>query len=266
MLEAQGRRRAGLLLPPPPAGNPVAKAAWLLAGSLPFVFLLGIVTARLVGGAGPPQLEVAGAGRLQRAIAAPGFPGGAQDAHERLEATGLLARGRVRRPLLGPPEVVAREKQAVALLPTAPPLALGGDGTVLGPASPADFARAGDTDLPVVRCGEPPGGPEFPECARLAARLAAILLTRPDLDRFVSELDARAGPLRVVVTHRRRPVRILVVAERFEEGLEAAFRHLPALLERWPDLSRVDARVGDRLLVRRTPPFPQTEEEGGENP
>ncbi len=259
LLETRGRGRPRLVLPPPPARNAVAGVVWITVGCLPFVFLLGIIIARLLGGAGPPQFDITGAGRLAREFAASGsFGAAAKDARallKRLEATGLLERGHVRRPLLGPAEIVVLEKTAVALLPTVPPLALGSDGTVLGPASPADAARAGVADLPVVRCGDPEA-PGFSGCARLSARLAAILLSRPDLDRFVSELDASAGALRVAVTLRPWPVTLLVTEERFEEGLEATFGHLPDLLLHWSDLFEVDARVADRLLLRLTPDGP----------
>ena len=62
------------------------------------------------------------------------------------------------------------------------------------------------------------------------------------------------GPYRVQVILRSPAVPILLTERDFAEGLARAAVLLPALVERWPGLSRVDARVPDRLLVRSEPP------------
>ena len=99
--------------------------------------------------------------------------------------------------------------------------------------------------------------PDFPPASSSRGALAATLLERPDLDRFVSELDGTGGGLRIVVTLRPWPVRVVLTSERFHDGLAAAVTHLPDLLSRWPDLAEVDARIDDRLLLRLLPEPPE---------
>ena len=94
---------------------------------------------------------------------------------------------------------------------------------------------------------------DFEERAALAGRLAAALSRRPELDRLVSDMDVSGGPYRVQVILRSPAVPILLNERGFAEGLERVAALLPDLVERWPGLSRVDARVPDRFLVRAEP-------------
>jgi len=220
------------------------------------VSLLGIAAARIFFGEGAPRIVITGAGHLHRDLQNPEFlgnaAGNATAILARLEASGLLASGKARQPLFGPPQVMAVENPATAVVLSGRPFALAADGSLLGPATPADAARAGVADLPVVRCGDP-AAPGFPGCAQIGARLAATLLGHPELDRFVSEVDGSAGPVRVTVVLRPWPVSVVLTEERFAEELGTALRHIPDLLARWPNLEEVDARVGDRLLLRLAP-------------
>ena len=148
--------------------------------------------------------------------------------------------------------VDVEEKRAVALLDWEPPAALADDGTVLGPATAADFVWAGAADLVLIR-GAGRGHPDFEARTALAGRLAAVLSRRPELDRLVSEVDVSGGPYRVQVVLRSVAVPILLNERGFAEGLARVAALLPDLVGRWPGLSRVDARVPDRFLVRVEP-------------
>lgn len=155
-----------------------------------------------------------------------------------------------------------------------PPLAIARDGALLGPATAADLDWAGAADLPIVR-GADPASPDFAERAETAGRLAAALAAEPALDRRVSELGVAAAPALVSVLLRDPPgITVLAAAEPdaagsgspgFTASLRAAATVAPDLLERWPDLTRIDARIPDRLLLRRGgPPPPPTPAPEGE--
>ena len=94
---------------------------------------------------------------------------------------------------------------------------------------------------------------DFAGRAALAGRLAEALSRRPELDRLVSEVDVSGGRYRVQVIFRSPAIPVLLREESFLEGLERVAGHLPDLVERWPGLARVDARVPDRFLVRTEP-------------
>ena len=52
----------------------------------------------------------------------------------------------------------------------------------------------------------------------------------------------------------RSPRLAVLLTERdFVAGLDRVIGLVPDLVERWPDLSRVDGRIPDRLLVRSAP-------------
>ncbi len=229
-------------------------------GSLGLALALGVVIGRLTlsGGAGPPtEVRITGAGHLGDLpagllLGAAGISADPEAIRERFLAAGVSEEVRVERALSGGIRVEVREKQAVALLDSDPPQALSGDGTVLGPATPADFAWAGAPDLVVVR--GLPEGPDFPRAAALSGRLAAALRSRPELDRLVSELSVAGGPHRIELVLRPGALRVLLSEETFLDRFELVAGLIPELTERWPGLSRIDARVPDRLLLRKTPP------------
>ena len=248
----------------------------IVAGSLGLALAVGIGVGRLTAsegassspGAGPAEVRVRGAGHLGALSggAISGSSGLLTDAdaiRDRLLATGVPKNVSVERVLPGGVLVEVEEKRAVALLDGEPPQALAGDGTVLGPATAADFTWAGVTDLVVVR-GALPIGAGFTERAALAGRLATALRSRPDLDRLVSELDVSDGPFRVRLVLRSSGRTVLLTEAGFVEGLERVTLLLPDLVARWPGLSRVDARVPDRLLLRSDPPGGPAHSVGGQ--
>ena len=152
--------------------------------------------------------------------------------------------------------IAVEEKRAVALLAGDPPLALARDGTILGPATAADLVWAGAGDL-LLAHGVPRTNTDRTDRAPLAGQVAARLAARPALDRLASELDVSDGPFRLRVVLRSppfaAPLEVLLTEADFLVGLERAAGLAPDLLDRWPGLSRIDARVPDRLLVRFGP-------------
>lgn len=262
-------------------------------GSLGLAFFVGVFTGRRLSGVEDSlfSVEFRGPGRVDADASAlrAGFfadpEGIRRRLGERLGPAAAAAVGRVEvlRTPEGGVEVVVEEKRAAAILlaggladgadagaPPAgpgggPPLAIAGDGSLLGPATAADLDWAGAADLPVVR-GADPASPDFAERAATAGRLAAALAEEPALDRRVSELGVAAAPALVSVLLRDPPgLTVLAAAEPdaagsgspgFTASLRAAARLAPDLLERWPDLTRIDARIPDRLLLRRGGPPP----------
>ncbi len=227
-------------------------------GSLALALVLGIAIGRgAAGGRARPEVLISGAGHLAAGLAeallgSGGFSTDPKEIRHRLLATGIPETVFVERALFAIPRVEVREKRAVALLSGDPPEALAGDGTVLGPATVADFRWAGARDLPVIR-GAGRGGPDFARRTALAARLAAALQTRPELDALVSELLVDAGPLRVGVVLRVPELTILLTESHFLERFEFVAGLLPDLLGSWPGTERIDARIPDRLLLRPAP-------------
>lgn len=265
--DQEARRRTAnreprLVAPPAPRTPLPRLVARIAVGSVGVALAAGVVVGRLTAAgaavaapdAGPVDVRIRGAVHLEGS----GIPGPAglwADAaaiREELLATGIPERVLVERLLPGGILVDVEEKRAVAVLDWEPPAALAGDGTVLGPASAADFALAGAVDLVLVR-GADRSQADFERRAALAGRLAAALARRPDLDRLVSEVDVSGGPYRVQVILRSPALPILLRERDFLEGLERVAGLLPDLVERWPGLSRVDARVPDRFLVRAEP-------------
>ena len=254
-----------LVAPPAPRTTLPRLAARIAVGSVGLALAAGVIVGRMTAvepasaapESGPAELRIRGAGHLNRSPGAEILrPGGlladAAVIRERLLATGIPRSVSVERLLPGGVLVDVEEKRAVALLDREPPAALAGDGTVLGPATAADFAWADAEDLVLIR-GADGSGADFEPRAALAGRLAATLSRRPELDRLVSELDVSGGPYRVQVILRSPAVPILLNERGFAEGLARVAVLLPELVERWPGLSRVDARVPDRLLVRPEP-------------
>lgn len=268
--EEERRRRldpvARLVAPEAPDNSLSKLALRSLLGSIGLALAVGVAVGRLTAvtepglpaAGGSTELRIRGAGHLGRAagVAMLGSGGLLADAElirERLLATGVLNEVSVERLLPGGLLVRADEKQAVALLDREPLQALAGDGTVLGPATAADLEWAGAADLVLV-AGVPRSGRRSGVHAALAGRLAEALRTRPELDRLVSELDVSGGPLRIRVVLRPEPRTLLLTDKNFLEGLERVATLLPDLTRRWPGLTRVDARVPDRLLVRADAP------------
>ncbi|MXW37141.1 MAG: hypothetical protein F4023_07655 [Acidobacteria bacterium] len=260
------------LVAPPAPRTPLPRlAARIAVGSVGLALAAGVIVGRMTAvetssaapEGGPAELRIRGAGHLHR-FAGPGVldPGGlladAAVIREQLLATGIPERVSVERLLPGGVLVDVEEKRAVALLDWEPPAALADDGTVLGPATAADFAWADAADLVLIR-GADRSRADFAERAALAGRLAAALSRRPNLDRLVSEMDVSGGPYRVQVILRSPAVPVLLSERSFVEGLARVAALLPDLVERWPGLSRVDARVPDRFLVR-SEPVPDPEE------
>lgn len=254
------------LVAPPAPRTPLPRlAARIAVGSVGLALAAGVVVGRMTavetaGAApegGPAELRIRGAGHLNRAAGAGILPpaGLLADAaviRDQLLATGIPRRVSVERLLPGGVLVDVEEKRAVALLDWEPPAALADDGTVLGPATAADFAWADAADLVLIR-GADRGRPDLEERAALAGRLAAALSRRPNLDRLVSEIDVSGGPYRLRVILRSPAVPILLSERGFAEGLARVAALLPDLVDRWPGLSQVDARVPDRFLVRSEP-------------
>ena len=239
-------------------------------GSLGLALAFGIACGRLTRSrsAGPPEVRIGGAGHLGA------FPAGvllgsgglftdAAAIRDRFLATGISEEVLVERDLRGRIRVEVLEKRAVALLAGEPLLALAGDGTVLGPATVADFVWAGAPDLVVVR-GLSPTSAGFAARAALAGRLAAALRSRPELDRLVSELRLEGGPLRVELVLRAPRLTVLLTENGFLERFGLVAGLLPDLSARWSGLRRIDARVPDRLLLRSEPPttVPAAPDEG----
>ena len=266
--EARRRKadREPRLVAPPAPRTPLPRlVARIGIGSVGLALAAGVAVGRMTaietGGVaaenGPAELRTRGAGHLQRASGGviPGSAGLLADAaaiREQLLDTGIPERVTVERLLPGGILVHVEEKRTVALLDWEPPVALAEDGTVLGPASAADFDWAGAADLVLIR-GADRNHADFEGRTALAGRLAAALTRRPELDRLVSEVDVRGGPYRVQVILRSPALPILLSERGFVEGLERVAGVLPDLVERWPGLLRVDARVPDRLLVRAAP-------------
>lgn len=223
-------------------------------GSLGLALALGIALGRLSrGAANEAEVTIRGAGHLGSLSV--GSFANPEAIRERVLAAGIADEVRVERELAGVLRVEVAEKRAVALLDRDPPQALAADGTVLGAATAADFDWAGAPDLVVVR-----GLPEGAEsAAALSGRLAAALRSRPDLDRLVSELSVGGGPLRVELVLRSRAIRVLLTEDGFLDQLGIVAGLLPELRTRWPGLTRIDARVPDRLLVRTGPAPPDPE-------
>ena len=254
------------LVAPPAPRTPLPRlAARILVGSVGLALAAGVIVGRMTateaaGAApesGPAELRIRGAGHLHHFAGAgvldpAGLLADAAVIREQLLATGIPRRVSVERLLPGGVLVDVEEKRAVALLDWEPPAALADDGTVLGPATAADFAWADAADLVLIR-GADRSGADFEARAALAGRLAAVLSRRPELDRFVSEMDVSHGPYRVQVIPRSPAVPILLNERGFADGLARVAVLLPELVERWPGLSRVDARVPDRFLVRTEP-------------
>lgn len=269
-LDPDARRRAvdrepRLVAPPVPRTPLPRLVARIAVGSVGIALAAGVVVGRMTAvetasaapGRGPAQVQIRGAGHLN------GAPGAEIDGsgrlladaaaiREQLLATGIPASVVVERLLTGGILVDVEEKRAVALLDWEPPAALAADGTVLGPATVADFTWADAADLVLIR-GARREDADFTRRAALAGRLAAALSRRPELDRLVSEVDVSGGPYRVRVVLRSPALRILLSEQGFLEGLERVAGLLPDLVERWPRLVRVDARVPDRFLVRTEP-------------
>lgn len=234
-------------------------------GSLGLALAVGIAVGRLTAAGdagpapaiGPTELRIRGAGHLENLPAAARLGSGglltdAEAIREQLLATGVPVAVSVERLLPGGVLIDVEEKRAVALLDGDPPQALAGDGTVLGPATAADFDWAGAADLVLIR-GVVPAAPDLADRAVLAGRVAADLSTRPDVDGLVSELDVSGGPFRLEVTLRSPRLPILLTERGFLAGLDRVAALTPDLMERWPGLIRIDARVPDRLLVRAEP-------------
>lgn len=254
------------LVAPPAPRTPLPRlAARIAVGSVGLALAAGVIVGRMTsvetaGAApesGPAELRIRGAGHLIRSpdaeiLRPAGLLADAAVIREQLLATGIPRRVSVERLLPGGVLVDVEEKRAVALLDWEPPVALAGDGTVLGPATAADFAWADAADLVLIR-GADRNRADFEDRAALAGRLAAALARRPELDRLVSEMDVSGGPYRVEVILRSPAVSILLNERGFPEGLARVAALLPDLVERWPGLSRVDARVPDRFLVRAEP-------------
>ena len=255
------------LVAPPASRTTLPRLALRIAvGSIGLALAVGVAVGRLTAleGASPvseraqPELRIRGAGHLNalsdpEVLGAGGLLADAAAIRERLLATGVPKKVSVERALTGGVLVDIEEKRAVALLDWEPPAALAEDGTVLGPATVADLAWAGAADLVLVR-GADRSHRDFAARASLAGRLAAALSRRPELDRLVSELDVSGGPYRLRVVFRSPALPVLLTERGFLEGLERTAGLLPDLVERWPGISRVDARVPDRFLVRTGPP------------
>ena len=259
------------LVAPPAPRTPLPRLALRIAvGSIGLALAVGVAVGRLtaVESASPvserapaelrAELRIRGAGHLNalsdpEVLGAGGLFADAAAIRERLLATGVPKKVSVERALTGGVLVDIEEKRAVALLDWEPPAALAEDGTVLGPATAADLAWAGAADLVLVR-GADRTHRDFAARASLAGRLAAALSRRPELDRLVSELDVSGGPYRLRVVFRSPALPVLLTERGFLEGLERTAGLLPDLVERWPGISRVDARVPDRFLVRTGPP------------
>lgn len=238
----------------------------ILIGSVGLALAVGIGVGRLTATEkvtvasthGPAEIRIRGAGHLdtlsgEEALGMPGLLADARTIRDRFLATGVPKDVSVERLLPAGVLVEVEEKRAVALLDEEPPRALAADGTVLGAATAADFTWAGVTDLVLVR-SVPPADTDFEARAALAGRLGEALRTRPDLDRLVSELDVREGPFRLRLVLRSSARTVLLTEEDFLKSLELVARLLPDLVVRWPGLTRIDARVPDRLLVRSDPP------------
>ncbi len=269
-LDPDARRRAvdrepRLVAPPVPRTPLPRLVARIAVGSVGLALAAGVVVGRMTAvetasaapGSGPAQLQIRGAGHLNGSPGAEIAGSGrlladAAAIREQLLATGIPARVSVERLLPGGILVDVVEKRAVALLDWDPPAALAADGTVLGPATVADFTWADAADLVVIR-GAGRNDADFTRRAALAGRLSAALSRRPELDRLVSEVDVSGGPYRVQVILRSPALPILLSERGFLEGLERVAGLLPDLVERWPRLVRVDARVPDRFLVRTGP-------------
>ena len=258
-------REPRLVAPPAPRTPLPRLAARIAVGSVGLALAAGVVVGRMTAvetasaapESGPAELRIRGAGHLNRSpdagiLGPAGLLADAAAIRERLLATGIPERVSVERLLPGGILVDVEEKRAVALLDWEPPVALADDGTVLGPATAADFAWADAADLVLIR-GAGRSHADFEGRAALAGRLAAALSRRPELDRLVSELDVSDGPYRVRVTLRSPALPILLRERGFLEGLERVAGLVPDLVERWPGLSRIDARVPDRFLVRTEP-------------
>ena len=254
------------LVAPPAPRTPLPRlAARIAVGSVGLALAAGVIVGRMTAvetasaapESGPVELRIRGAGHLNRSLGAgiltpAGLLADAAAIRGELLATGIPERVSVERLLPDGVVVAVEEKRAVALLDWEPPVALADDGTVLGPATAADFSWADTADLVLIR-GADRSDADFEERAALAGRLAAMLSRRPELDRLISEMDVSGGPYRVQVILRSPAVRILLNERGFPEGLERVAALLPDLVERWPGLSRVDARVPDRFLVRAEP-------------
>ena len=254
------------LVAPPAPRTPLPRlAARIAVGSVGLALAAGVIVGRMTAvetasaapESGPVELRIRGAGHLNRSLGAgiltpAGLLADAAAIRGELLATGIPERVSVERLLPDGVLVDVEEKRAVALLDWEPPVALANDGTVLGPATAADFAWADTADLVLIR-GADRSGADFQKRAALAGRLAAMLSRRPELDRLISEIDVSGGPHRVQVILRSPAVPILLNERGFREGLERVAALLPDLVERWPGLLRVDARVPDRFLVRAEP-------------
>ena len=254
------------LVAPPAPRTPLPRLATrIAAGSVGLALAAGVVVGRMtaVESAGaapesrPAELRIRGAGHLNRSAGAgirdpADLFADAATIREQLLATGIPERVSVERRLPGGILVDVEEKRAVALLDWEPPTALAEDGTVLGPATAADFAWADAADLVLIR-GVGGSHADLEGRAALAGRLAAALSRRPQLDRLVSEVDVSGGPYRVQVILRSPALPVLLGEQGFLEGLERVAGFLPDLTERWPGLSRVDARIPDRFLVLTGP-------------
>ena len=264
------------LVAPPASRTTLPRLALRIAvGSIGLALAIGVAVGRLTAteSASPvserapaelrAELRIRGAGHLRaghlnplsdpEVLGAGGLLADAAAIRERLLATGVPKKVSVERALTGGVLVDIEEKRAVAFLDWEPPAALAEDGTVLGPATVADLAWAGAADLVLVR-GADRTHRDFAARASLAGRLAAALSRRPELDRLVSELDVSGGPYRLRVVFRSPALPVLLTERGFLEGLERTAGLLPDLVERWPEISRVDARVPDRFLIRTGPP------------
>lgn len=263
-----------------PRNAPVALprlAMRIVIGTVGLALAVGIGVGRLTAlegasGAsahGPAEVRIRGAGHLdalsgEAALGMHGLLADVGAIRDGLLATGVPKDVSVERLLPAGVVVEVEEKRAVALLDGEPPRALAGDGTVLGPATAADFTWAGVTDLVLVR-SLPPADTDFEAHAALAGRLGEALRTRPDLDQLVSELDVSEGPYRLRLILRSSAPTVLLTEENFLTGLEHVGRFLPDLVVRWPALTRIDARVPDRLLVRSNPPEIPARPRGGQS-
>lgn len=254
-----------LVAPKPPRIPLPQLAARTLLGSLGLALAVGMVVGRMTAGEEPgpaaeneaSEFRVRGAGHLEALSGSlvpesAGLLADAEAIREQLLATGIPKSVSVERLLPGAVLIDVEEKRAVAVLGGEPPLALAADGTVLGPATARDFVWTGARDLVLVRGVARLDG-DGTGLAALAGRVAEALAARPELDRLVSELDVSGGPFRLRVILRFPPVDVLLTEKDFLAGLERVDGLLLDLLERWPGLSRVDARVPDRLLVRSGP-------------
>ena len=237
--DQEARRRTAdreprLVAPPAPRTPLPRLVARVAVGSMGLALAAGVVVGRLTtaqaAGAAPETVPVdvrirgavhldrsAGAGILEPA----GLLADAAAIREQLLATGIPERVSVERSVARRNPGGRRGKTGGGAPRLGAPAALAGDGTVLGPATAADFALAGAADLVLIR-GADRGHADLERRAVLAGRLAAALSRRPELDRLVSEVDVSGGPYRVQVILRSPALPILLTERGFLEAWSAS--------------------------------------------